>query len=210
MKLKQFILDIFFPKFCINCNKEGEYICQNCFSLIDILEKQETNIFSATSYKDKIVRTMIHQFKYGHCIKELAKPLSILIGTHFLNYDKLPFDQKKSVLIPVPLHKKKLKQRGFNQSQELANNLSDYFSIPVLDNILIKTKQTLNQVELTQEQRKHNIQEVFSINNSKLIQNKTILLIDDVYTTGSTIKECSNTLKQANPKQIYGITVAKG
>ena len=97
-KIKQFILDIFFPKFCLNCNREGNYICSDCFSLIDILEKQNRQIISAVSYKDNIVKTVIHQFKYGPCIKELAKPLSALIGAHFLNYDKLPFDLKESVL----------------------------------------------------------------------------------------------------------------
>jgi len=231
---KEFILDLLFPKFCLNCGKEENYLCDNCFSLIDILERQYcpfcnspkvvidnktcsfckrtknlTGLYCAASYENFIIKKLVNQFKYGSCIKELSKPLSFLITAHF-NALGVKFTKAHIILIPVPLYKKKQKQRGFNQAEEIGKNLSEYLKIPILNNVLIKTKQTLSQIELKKDQRKENIKGVFSVQYPELIKNQKILLIDDIFTTGSTMEECAKVLKEKGAKKVWGVVVARG
>lgn len=232
--LKEFILDLFFPKFCLNCSKEGSYLCQDCFSLIDILEKQycpfcvqprividgETcnhcrrskhlsGLYCAASYNNFIIKKLINQFKYEPYIKELAKPLTSLIIAHLIYLNKLS-NFNDFLLIPVPLYKKKLKQRGFNQTEEIAKELLKNLKIPFFNNALIKTKQTPAQVELKKEEREENIKGVFICQKPEIVQGRKILLVDDIFTTGSTMEECNRVLKDAGAKEIWGIVVARG
>ena len=111
------------------------------------------------------------------------------------------------IIIPVPLSQKRLKWRGFNQAEEIAKNLSIYLEIPILNNILIKNKDTTFQSKLSNEERKINLLNTFNCNEN--MENKKILLVDDIYTTGSTMEECSKVLKQSKAKEIIGITIAK-
>ena len=253
-KAKEFILDILFPKFCLNCGEEGNYLCQDCFSLTDISERQYcpfchpprivldgktcpscrktkklNGLYSAVPYDNYIIKKLIHQFKYSY-IKELAKPLADLIKIHLSNLNNLNLvrnsedknklekegisNRAKSfsgfILIPVPLHKKRLKERGFNQSEEIAKELSKILEIPALNDVLIKTKQTFNQVDLKKEERERNIKGAFFCQKRELIANRKILLVDDVFTTGSTMEESARILKEAGAAQVWGITVARG
>ncbi len=232
--IKEFILDLLFPKFCISCGKEGSYLCQDCFSLIDILERQYcpfcpqpkvvldgktcnfckrskslNGLYCAASYNNFIVKKLINQFKYEPYIKELSKPLSSLIVTHLINLDKVENFQDY-ILVPIPLHKKKLKKRGFNQASEIAKELSENLKIPVFNDALIKTKQTPAQVELKKEEREENIKGVFLCRKPELVMGKKILLIDDILTTGSTIEQCARLLKKAGAKEVWGVVVARG
>ena len=242
---KNLILDILFPAFCINCSKEGSYLCPDCFSLTDILNRQYcpfcecpkvvldgkscnrckrsknlNGLYCATSYDNFIVKKLINQFKYEPYLKELSKPLSSLIIAHLINLNKFtPLDNKhltefkefsNFLVISVPLHKKKLKQRGFNQAEELAKELSKNLKIPVICNVLVKIKQTPSQVELMKEEREKNIKGAFSCQNPELINRREILLVDDVFTTGSTLEECARVLKDAGAKEVWGIVVARG
>lgn len=236
--MKSFLLDLFFPSFCINCGKEGNYLCQDCLALIDISEyqycpfcksakivldgktcktckkhKKLKGLYCATSYQNFVVKKMLKLFKYSPFIKELAKPLSFLIIAHFQILNKsFPqnLEEKGFVLIPVPLHKRKLKWRGFNQAEELAKELSLFFKIPLIKNVLIKTKETLPQVELKEREREENIKNAFQCVKPESIKKRKILLVDDVFTTGATMEECAKVLKQAGAKEIYGIAIARG
>ena len=267
-KTKEFVLDILFPKFCLICGREKDYLCQDCFSLIEINERQYcpfcsppkivldgktcpscrrtkslNGLYSATSYDNYIIKKLIYQFKYSH-VKELAKPLSSLIINNLINLNKHlgPVEkigngekrrkEKRSsvweiplkpasqlfnwknfsefILIPIPLYKKKLKERGFNQSEEIAKELSKIFKIPVFNNVLIKTRQTLSQAKLNKEEREKNIKGTFSCQQKEIINGKKILLVDDVFTTGSTMEEGAITLKSAGAKQVWGIVIARG
>jgi len=245
ISIKNFLLDLLFPKFCISCGKEGSYLCQDCFSLIDILERQYcpfcpqpkvvidgktcnfckrskslNGLYCAASYNNFIVKKLINQFKYEPYIKELSKPLSFLIIAHFINLNKVEnfqdftprFFQKSGgfILVPIPLHKKKLKKRGFNQASEIAKELSRILKIPFFDNILIKIKQTPAQMELKKEEREKNIKGIFLCQKPETIQRRKILLVDDVFTTGSTMEECAFILKKAGAKEVWGIVVARG
>ncbi|MBM3250872.1 MAG: ComF family protein [Candidatus Nealsonbacteria bacterium] len=208
------IFDILFPKFCVNCQKEGSYLCEDCFSLIDISEKQYhllksiNCLYCPSSYDNFIVKKLINQFKYQF-IKDLAKPLSFLIITYLINLDKVKI-LKDFVLVPIPLHKKKLKIRGFNQAEEISKELSKFLEIPVFNNILTKIKQTPAQVELKKEERKKNIRGTFFCQEPEIIQGRKILLVDDVFTTGATLEEAAGVLRRAGAREIQAAIIAHG
>lgn len=210
--IKKLLIDIFFPSFCVNCNKEGSFLCNDCFSLIDVLEKQYCpfcdqpkvvldgktcpvcrssksldGLFCATSYDNFIVKNLIRQSK---TIKGLSAPLAYLIIAHLIKLNN-SLKNCGSIIIPVPLHKKELKQKGFNMSEEIAKELSLALKIPLINNVLIKREG------------------LFSCENQKLIENKNILLVDDVFITGSTLEECSRTLKNKGAREVWGVVATR-
>jgi len=230
--LKEFLLNIFFPKFCLNCQKEGDLLCQDCQALLEISEfqyclcqepkrvfqegkcpkcrsKSLSGLYFALPYQNILTKNLIQRFKYEPFIKELAVPLSSLILNHFQCLENPPIFSS-FVFIPVPLDKKRIKWRGFNQAEEIGKELSRFFNVPLINNVLIKEKETLPQVELDGEAREENILGVFACQNKDKIQEKKILLVDDVYTTGSTMEECAKVLKTAGAKEIWGVAVARG
>ena len=214
-KIGSFILDLFFPKICFGCQKEGEYLCQDCRAILGISgfhQKFQTenlaDLYFALDYQNSLIKNLIQKFKYEPFIKELREPLSFLIIDHFQLMDNPP-SFADFLLVPVPLEKKKLKWRGFNQAQEIGRNLSKFFNIPLLNDILIKIKETLPQAELSEKERKENIKGVFMIRNQKKVLCKKILLVDDVYTTGATMEECARVLRKAGAKEIIGLVIAR-
>jgi ComF family protein len=230
----EFILDILFPKFCLNCKREGEFICQDCLSLVEILNRRYcpfcakpkivldgktcdacknrrklTGLYCASSYDNFIVRKIISRFKYKPYLKELSKPLSYLIIAHLGTFGSLE-KFKDFIIIPVPLHTKKMKMRGFNPAEEIGKETGKTLGIPVFNNVLIKTKSTPAQVELKKEKREENVKDVFACQSRELIENRKILLIDDVFTTGSTMEECAMVLKESGAREVWGIVAARG
>jgi ComF family protein len=216
-KLKNFLLDLFFPKFCFGCKKEGTFLCQDCQAILDISNSHQefqtenlSDLYYPLEYKNPLIKNLIKHFKYEPFVKELAKDLASLIITHFQLIDPSPnFEGEDYVLLPVPLEKRKLKWRGFNQSEEIGKELSKFLNIEILNNVLIKIKETPPQVELSEKEREENIKGVFIIRNREKILGKKILLVDDVYTTGSTMKECAQVLKKAGTKEVIGIVIAR-
>lgn len=262
-KIKNFLKELFFPSFCLGCQKEGAYLCEDCKEVLDIskfqyclcgknpliinsspsdqtklwcgdkqksaswrngkckkcFSKNLSGLYFALPYKEKpLTKKLIRQFKYEPYTKDLAKTLALLLVEHFLLTGKNKEEiWRNSILIPVPLDKNKLKSRGYNQAEELSKELSKILQTPVITNVLFKTKSTKPQMELSKEQREKNIKGVFAI---KIPQNlvmsdiakfwgKKVFLVDDVYTTGSTMEECAKVLKQAGAKQVWGITLAR-
>lgn len=249
-KIKNFSLDLFFPKFCLGCKKEGAYLCDDCRTLLDICEfdyclcdknhvripvqsksgkcnkcqdlpagrqgKKLSGLYFALPYKDThLTKKLIHQFKYEPYLKDLSKTLASILIEHFVlsqkNTDEI---WENSVLIPVPLDKKKLRIRGYNQAEELAKELSKVLQIPVISDVLIKTKYTKPQMELSKQEREQNLQGVFAIKNSATsdvaeFSGKKVFLVDDVYTTGSTMQECASQLLLAGAKSVWGIAIAR-
>ena len=174
-------------------------------------------LYFALSYKKPFVKRLIQHFKYKPFIKELSQSLASLIIEHFYLLNNQPpflaknkFSSTHFILIPIPLDVKKLRWRGFNQAEEIAKELSKFLGIPIFSNCLIKIRETLPQIELNYEQRKENVKNAFSIKNSEIIKNKKILLIDDIYTTGSTMEQAAKVLKRAGAKEVIGIVVARG
>lgn len=113
------------------------------------------------------------------------------------------------IIIPVPISKKRNKQRGYNQSLLIARELSKKTNIELLNNCLYKTKNVIEQSKLSKEERIKNIQGVYKLKRPEKLINKRILLVDDIFTTGSTAKECCKTLKLIDTKEIYVLTIAK-
>lgn len=171
-------------------------------------DKNLDGLYFALSYKNPIIKKLIRNFKYQPYIKDLSKTLSLIIIQYFQMQENNS-DFSDYFLIPVPLGKKKMKNRGFNQSEEIAKELSVFFKIPVLNGILIKTKETRPQIELTAEERKENLKGTFSVQEEKKIKGKKIILVDDVYTTGSTMEECARVLKTAGAKNVLGMAIAR-
>lgn len=238
VKLKSFLLDLFFPKFCLGCQKEGTYLCDDCRALLDIAEfdyclcsekplrlppeqksgkcgrcqdKKLSGIFSALSYKEnQLNKKLIHQFKYQPYLKDLAKTLASILAEHFIisgkNTDEV---WNNGVLVPVPLDKNKLKVRGYNQTEELAKELSKILKIPAISDGLIKIKSTKPQMELSKKERETNLENVFAIKNPAGLAGKKAFLVDDVYTTGSTMEECARVLKENGAKSVWGVALAR-
>ena len=248
--IKNFALELLFPRFCLGCQKEESYLCEDCLSTIEISEHQYclcekpqriwqggkcqrcvsrklNGLYFAAPYQNSLVQNLIQKFKYKPFIKELSKPLVSLIINHFQLLDNPPAFSE-FLLISVPLEKRKLKQRGFNQAEELAKELSKSLKIPLLNDVLLKIKETFPQVELSGKDynpptasshpsprsgrapREENVKGAFSCQNKDKIQGKKILLIDDVYTTGSTMEECAKVLKEFGAKEVWGVAVARG
>ena len=236
-KIKDRLIEILFPKFCFGCGKEGAYLCHDCQSCLEILEnifclckrpkiillsessktlgkcracqlKNLDGLFFPLSYQNNLVKETIHQLKYEPFVKELAKPLAKLIIAHFFLLDNKKVWGNK-ILVPIPLERKRLKQRGFNQAEEIARILSSKLNIPLLPDCLKKIKTTSPQVELSQKERIENIKGAFGIEKPNLIQNKKILLVDDIYTTGATMEEAARILKEAGAKEVWGVVVAR-
>jgi len=249
-KFKGFLLDLFFPKSCLGCQKEGSYLCDDCRALLDIAEfdyclcntkpirlplspghpmdhtpktgkcskcqdKRLSGIYSALPYKETgapgvLTRKLIYQFKYQPYLKDLAKTLANILVEHFVlsgkNTDEI---WGNSILIPVPLNKRRLKNRGYNQSEELAKELSKILQIPVITNSLLKIKPTKSQMELSKKEREVNLRDAFIIKNPTEFVGKKVFLVDDVYTTGSTMQECATVLRNSGAKQVWGIALAR-
>jgi ComF family protein len=218
-KTRNFLLDLFFPKFCFGCQKEGSYLCQDCEGIVEISgfhQKFKTekinDLYFAIDYQKPLIKSLIQKFKYNPFVKEISKPLSSLIKNHFQMLELSPFfgnSKKDFVLIPMPLSKKRLKWRGFNQAEEIAKELSIFFNMPLLNSVLTKTKETMPQTELSEMERRENVFDIFCCQNQEKIQGKKILLVDDVYTTGSTMEEAARVLKRSGVKKVIGITVAR-
>ncbi|MFW6124121.1 MAG: ComF family protein, partial [Acidobacteriota bacterium] len=112
-------------------------------------------------------------------------------------------------VLPIPLHKKRKRERGFNQSYELAKYIAENRGIEMLDRVLIKKINVPPQTSLPAEQRKINNKGAFEVKNPHRIRKKTLLLVDDVYTTGATIRECSLVLMKSGAKEVRAITLAQ-
>ena len=231
--LKNYFLDMFFPKFCLGCHKEGTYLCEDCFSVLEIIEnhyclckkpqrlpqsgkchacfaKKLNGLYFALSYQGNIVQKIIHQFKYEPYVKELAEPLSSLIIAHFSVSCNPQIENQNYILVPVPLTQKKERKRGFNQAKEIAKELSGKLNISLENDVLVKIKETSPQVELGEKERIENPRGAFWVRNAEKVRVGKILLVDDVYTTGATMEECAKVLKEAGAKEVWGVAIARG
>lgn len=231
--IKEIGIECLFPTKCLNCQAEGEILCDDCFSLIEIIDqkychicnkRKPLNVFKCSSHcrshlfhlffatiynKDPLIQGLIHRFKYPPLIKKLDFVLAKIILVHFELIGVKPDFFADFIVIPIPLYFKKNRARGFNQSVEIAEIVSAELKITLNLHIVKRIKNTQPQIKLmTKEEKKDNVANAFECIDSDLIQNKNILLIDDVYTTGSTMEECAKTLKKAGAKRVFGCVIA--
>lgn len=223
-KLIQSGLDLLFPPACIHCKAPNVWLCQNCIAIVPFITtpicsrcgtpevslcSQCNNnpliyidgIRSAAYFEDNPIRSAIHDLKYRGR-KVMAEVLSKMLAETYL-YHQLQAD----VIIPVPLHQSRYKERGFNQSALLANGLSRRVDLPVDTTSLYRTRDTGHQMALKASERHQNVADAFACR--KPVIDRDILLIDDVCTTGSTLDFCAMTLKMNGARSVWGLTLAK-
>ena len=203
MKIFKNILAVLFPQKCLGCKKENEILCSDCLLKINRPDTPHLNgIHIASNYQDAVLKKALWMLKYQG-VKQLAKPLAELIRERI--WKKL--ETENWLVVPVPLSKNKLRHRGYNQAELIAKELSDN----VRADILFKKFHTKSQVEVkNKEERLANIIGSFEIKNPEKIKGKKIILIDDVLTTGATMREAKKVLKQAGAKKVVGVVVARG
>lgn len=220
------MLSFFLPQVCIHCNAPcskhdktdndlKKYLCNNClrqFQLLlqpsdtDIENKQ--HLFSVSDMKftfytpypfivEGITQSIIHHFKYSD-----MPNLAYSIGKELTN--RLP-QIEYDMIVPIPLHGTRLGERGYNQSEKLAEGISAILSIPIAKKHLVKrTRQTPSQTGLTLEERQKNMQGAFALTDKgkEALQGKRILLVDDVMTTGATMASAAEAISTAQPLEI--------
>lgn len=182
-------------------------------------KEQDVNIIKqGEEIENKYFNELMYIFKYEGQIRRLIldykfndKSYIYLTFTNFLLKNKKVFEniKKYDKIIPIPISKKRLKTRGYNQSYLIAKEIANKTNLEIVNNCLFKTKNIIEQSKLNKEDRAKNIQGVYMLKNKHLIENKNILLIDDIYTTGSTVNESSKILRQGNPRKIGILVLAK-
>ena len=219
-------LDLLFPKRCVSCGKFGAYICKDCFAKIEFIQKpvcpvcqrqavggkthpgcqgrlRLDGLVVATRYSGS-VKKAIAKVKYKWAY-DIAKILIDLIVVNLWKFD-LASDL---ILVPVPLHVRRKKWRGFNQAEILAKSLSLKFNQPYGE-YLARIIETASQVGLKKDERKKNVKGAFRLRTGADVSGKNILLVDDVYTSGATMQEACRVLKKAGAKTVWAMAVALG
>ena len=167
--------------------------------------KPHLGVHCVTVYEG-VVRDAIRRFKFMKR-KGLSEPLGILLVKYLSQSPTLEMEEI-DVVIPVPLHQKRQRERGFNQAHLLAEVISRYYDKPVLP-ALERVKNTQAQFDLDRKDRFVNIRDAFRVADNKAVYNKQVLLFDDIYTTGSTIAECAKVLKIAGAKRVEVLTLSR-
>ncbi len=221
----QDFISLFFPELCVGCNKnlfKNEHIiCTNCIYHLPYTNFHEDDknkvakqlwgrfpFVQAGAYlyfrKGSKVQNIMHQLKYNNK-PETGFKMGELYG-HSLK--KSPNWQLPDMIIPVPLHPKKLKKRSYNQSEYIANGMASALEIPVLTHHLIRAADTSTQTRKSRFARYENLKEAFKIKNPEQFHQKHILLVDDVITTGATLESCSLVLLELENVKISIAAIA--
>ncbi len=204
-----------FPQVCGICEKINENsLCKKC----ELKINKQINICFEQQIEDKYFNELICVFKYEGLIRKLLldykfKGKSYLyktIAKVILKQENIfKILESYDTIMPIPISKKRRKERGYNQSELIAKEIAKNINIKYQNNCLIKTKNIIEQSKLNREQRILNIQGAYVLKNEETIKNKKILLFDDIYTTGSTVNECSRILRKVDLKKIGILTIAK-
>lgn len=241
------LLDFIFPKRCVGCGKFGEYVCPACFSFITFAEHgfctvcqkgaidglthpvcrtryEIDGVFASLIYAG-IVKRMIRQFKYKPYILDLRGALGELMYEGLIQKELfVKLLRNKCVIVSIPLHKDRMRQRGYNQSQVLARGLDEKLKKErfverngggqiIFGDVMDRVKQTKPQFGLTQAERLENMKGAFVIRREYKEGIKSmpvVFLVDDIVTTGATFREASRLFKRSGAGKVYGIALAHG
>jgi ComF family protein len=218
------LFHLFYPHNCIGCGSDvidkENFICLECINDLphtnfamhanNPVEKKFWGRLALTSAmsqfyfsKVSIIQNIIHEFKYrGN--RDAGLYLGSLIGQSLLNSNRFDVD----VIIPIPLFEKKEKQRGFNQAAVLCKGISDAMNISVLENIVTRIVHTETQTKKHRAERWQNVEKSFSVTKPELLEDKHVLLVDDVITTGSTLEACGQQILKVNGARLSIATLA--
>jgi len=228
-KLLQNIKDIFFPIGCVECGMEGEWWCVNCrkklnYNIIgscpvcgqttdgtvcfNCRDKSDLDgAIALFEYSENLpVGKLIKLYKYSF-VRDIDSLWSDLIKQRANNF-KFRFDNSNgAVIVPVPLHARRERERGFNQAENIAKILSEVLALPMENNFLKRIKYTSQQARLARVERFANLQDAFVFTG---VAPRQVILVDDVFTTGATMQSCARVLKNAGVKNVWGFTLARG
>ncbi len=225
------IINLIFPKICLGCNcrleKEQFFLCSECEATLEFLTGNiceicgsikeanrcktcETNTFSfdkacSVFHFNKVVQNLIHELKYSEMTKA-AKYLGEFAVEYLCKFQ--PF-KNVDIIMPVPLHKVKKRARGFNQAEFLTKEIAKKMNRQHIPNLVLRKKFTKTQTKLKKEQRQINVSKAFVLNPKFDVAQKNILIVDDVFTTGSTVNAISKLLKNNEVSKIYVLTIAR-
>ena len=226
VKLKRMALDVLFPPRCVGCGKEEGFLCHSCRGALPYIVpplcpkcgkplpdgtlcpgcidwQTELDGIRSPFRFDGVMRQSIHQLKYKN-IRALATPLAILLND-YLTTNPIPGE----ILVPVPLHGKRLRERGYNQSSLLAKELSKLTRLPVVNDSLVRKRFAPPQTRTTTvDERRSNVINSFTCLDHRL-RDKQVLLIDDVSTSGATLDACAVALKAAGATSVWGLVLAR-
>ena len=210
----EFVLNFLFPPACCVCGKiDKNWICPQCEKRVKRLEKS-----CIVDIEDKKYEKLLYIFKYESLVRKLilgykfsnkAYLNNLFACTIAKNEKNLEILKQYDMIIPVPMHKKKMAKRGYNQTELVAEKIEELTGIPSKKDILSKVINTTTQSKLGGKARQSNIQHAFFIQNDIEVEDKKIILLDDIYTTGATSEECSRVLKDAGAEQILVLVLAK-
>lgn len=220
------VLDILLPKFCVGCQTEGSWLCEACqgsvgcsipISCPDCEEVTEEGRYCSAHrgghllegmvwldrMDNRVIREAIHTLKYGG-VRELGNRLGRLLAIRLHNWPVV----RETVIVPIPLHRSRQQERGFNQAELIAAELPGYKK----ERLLVRYRIRPPQAGLSRDERLLNAQAVYGVPMTVLprLQGKTVLLVDDVSTTGATFEAAAAVLKRAGAAEIWGAVIAKG
>ena len=224
----QQILDTVFPVHCAGCQKIGQVLCPACIAQIQPLpspicdfcgtplstygvckncqyQRPKLSGQRAVGLYQEPLRSCIHQLKYDGNVR-LAVPLGLMLAQAFRHYS-----MQADMLIPVPLHKDRYQQRGYNHALLLAEVCSAHIGVPMKDNILVRHRATAAQVDLHPRERYQNVAGAFACSPYAInvLHGRKILIIDDVSTTGATLEACATPLFKAGAEEVWGLVLAR-
>lgn len=230
------LLDILFPKRCFSCHRLGSYLCASCRKYVSVLDHLNCpvckkpavdgithprcktrytpdGLISFFRYKSPI-REYIHAIKYRYLFHAADELVEMCCVTPHMKALQMIIRKIRDhvVLVPMPLHKKRLMERGFNQSECIAQCISQRLHIPMMHDILLRTTYTPPQALMPRaSDRINNMRNVFEVNETKkqAAMGKTVLLVDDVWTTGATLMAATRILKHSGAAKVFGLTVAQ-
>lgn len=192
--------------FCQDCGQEGSYLCPGCKTKLLAPPPLGKNFLVAASYEESPIQRLLWNFKYNS-VAEIAPVLGELL-IDYIRAHSLLFELRDCLVVPVPLHQRRQRARGFNQAGLLAQNVCQKLALQYAP-ILKRTKNTKSQVELKRQKRLLNVQGVFALCSPTDLSGKKILLIDDVAATGATLGECAKVLQSAGAAKIWKLVVAR-
>jgi ComF family protein len=220
------VADFVYPPVCLLCGggfDRGRWLCTGCLGRIRDSRRiviharpEDFPYLSGERHFDgvstvwefnKDLEQLIHLAKYSG-MKNLARFLGVTAGdvlAHDTAFTRSPFQ----IMIPIPLHKVRQRERGYNQSRCVCDGLSESLGIPILPNGLYRKRYTETQTGKSGEERQVNMRDAFGTRQPERIRRKSVLLVDDVMTTGSTMNSCAKTLKEAGAERVHGITLAR-
>ena len=208
--LAQALLNLLFPPRCVACHRPGEWLCTTCIDQIVFYERPWPALLEdpfplhgvrAAAHFSGALRDAIHAFKYKG-LRALDGTLGEMLGDCW-DADPWPVE----VIVPVPLHPSRLRERGYNQSALLARQLARHSGLAIAEDSLIRVAATAPQVGLNTVQRAENVRDAFRCPGTSL-QGSRVLLVDDVLTTGATLRACALTALTGGASQVWGLALA--